>query len=153
MVSHRAMRRGFAMLDAILGGVLLAVGLAAVVTLASRSLQMERRGEREVVAAALLDEILSEVLVEGPVDYPKVFDTAGACEAPFEDWEFEVVIEAQGLGDPHRVTAIVRDPAGGEHRCATLMAPRTNDEPRPTRKPTTPLDRDQRNEERRLGSV
>lgn len=81
MVSHRAMRRGFAMLDAILGGVLLAVGLAAVVTLASRSLQMERRGEREVVAAALLDEILTEVLVEGPVDYPKVFDTAGACEA------------------------------------------------------------------------
>lgn len=143
---HRAPRRGFALLDALLGGLLLAIALAAVLSLAARSLQMERAGEEEVVAAALLDEALALVLVEGPVDYPKLHDTAGRFDPPFSDWEFEIVIEAQGLGDPWRVLAQVRSPSGNTYDCGTLMAPRPDEAPIVMRRPAQRLEREERYE-------
>lgn len=145
----RSTRRGFALIDAILGGLLLAISLTAVLSLAARSLQMERRGEHEVVAAALLDELLSMVLVEGPAEYQKLHDTNGRFDSPFEDWEFDIVIEAQGLGDPWRVTATVRDPQGGTHRCGTLIAPRLEHAPEPERRPVKRLEREERYEQQR----
>ncbi|MBM4111836.1 MAG: hypothetical protein FJ253_00425 [Phycisphaerae bacterium] len=141
--------RGFALLDVILGGLLLAVALAAVLSLAARSLQMERRGEHEVVAAALLDGLLAMVVVEGPSEFTKLHDTNGRCDPPFDDWEFDIVIEAQGLGDPWRVTASVRDPAGGTHRCGTLVAPRLEQAPEPERQPPQRIEREDRYEQLR----
>lgn len=141
--------RGFALLDAILGGLLLAMALAAVLSLAARSLQMERRGENEVVAAALLDELLSMVLVEGPAEYPKRHDLAGRFDPPFDAWEYELQIEAQGLGDPWRVVALVRDPVGSVHRCGTLIAPRLDEVPEPARRPPKRIDREERIEQNR----
>lgn len=142
-------RRGFALIDAILGGVLLAVALAAILSLAARSLQMERRGESEVTAAALLDELLAMVLVEGPAEFQKVHDTSGRCDPPFDDWEYDIVIEAQGLGDPWRVTATVRDPAGSTHVCGTLIAPRNENAPEAERRPPKRIEREERYEQLR----
>ncbi|MBX3354727.1 MAG: hypothetical protein KF724_03400 [Phycisphaeraceae bacterium] len=138
--------RGYALIDALLGGLLLAIALVAVLSLSARSLQMERAGEEEVVAASLLDEVLSLVLAEGPVDFPKVHDTAGRFDPPFGDWEFEVLIEAQGLGDPWRVLAIVRSPSGATYRCGTLLAPRPEDAPIIMRRPPQRLEREDRYE-------
>lgn len=66
MVTRRLQRRGFALIDAIIGGALLALALTGVVTLSQRSLVMLQRGEREAIAASMLDELLSEVVTEGP---------------------------------------------------------------------------------------
>ena len=62
MVMRRRCRRGFALLDAILGGAMLALGLAGVVSLSQRALAMLQRGEREAMAAAMLDELLGQVI-------------------------------------------------------------------------------------------
>ena len=79
-------RRGFALVDVIIGGVLLAVGLAVIISLNSRSLANQVDGERQLTASWLADELLSMVLVNGPVDYPKMNDTSGRFEPPFEEF-------------------------------------------------------------------
>ncbi|MSR18475.1 MAG: hypothetical protein EXS00_04780 [Phycisphaerales bacterium] len=140
-------RRGFALMEVVIAGMILAVGLAGVVSIATRSLAMQQRGEREVASAALLDEILGLVLAEGPTDFPKLHDMSGKCDPPWSDFEYEVTIEDGGLGDPYEVMALVRDPTGREHRVATRIAGRAGEEPNPDRAPTTPLDRRARDEE------
>jgi Tfp pilus assembly protein PilV len=81
MVNRRRTRRGFALIDAILGGALLALGLASVVTLSQRSLAMLQRGEHEAMAAAMLDELLAQVVVEGPRRYSEVRESTGRLAA------------------------------------------------------------------------
>ena len=101
-------RRGVALMDAILGGLMLAIALGAILTLASRSTAIQAEGSKRLVAAWLLDELLSMVLMEGPIDYPKIHATHGGFDAPFEEFEFDVNINDIGLGKPFLVTATVR---------------------------------------------
>ncbi len=145
---HFAARRGFALIDAILGGLLLAFGLAAVVTLSQRSLAMLQRGEREAQASALLDELLGQVITEGPVEFARRRPVAGKCDEPWNDWTFTIDISSNGEGDAWDVLARVQDINGVEHRCATKVAPReVNDVPE--RKPEQPIDREDRFEKKK----
>lgn len=148
MVKRPAARRGFALLDAILGGTLLAVGLAGVVTLSQRSLVMLHRGEQEALAAAMLDELLAGVVTEGPTAYSQVRETAGRLRAPWPDWEFAVEIRGGAVGDPADVVAMVRSPEGIEYRCATRVAPHDENLPPDERAPEKPLDRTGRFDEK-----
>lgn len=147
MVTRRASRRGFALLDAILGGVLLAVGLAGVVTLSQRSLVMLQRGEHEAMAAAMLDELLAGVVTEGPSAYAQVREPAGRMPAPWPDWEYSVEIRTGAVGDPMDVVAMVRSPEGIEYRCATRVAPHDDTLPPDERAPETPIDRGGRHDQ------
>jgi hypothetical protein len=135
-------RRGFALVDAIVAGILLAVGLAAIISLGSRALSLQQRGEREIVAASLLDELLSTVLMEGPADYVQLHPTSGRFDDPFGDFEFEVMIEDGSAGVPFKVTAVVRHDSGDSFLCETLIAPKLGEEPDPPRAPLEPIDRD-----------
>jgi len=141
MVTRRAQRPGFALLDAILGGALLALGLAGVVTLSQRALAMLQRGEREAMAAAMLDDLLGQVVTEGPSDFARNRQVAGRLQPPWPDWEFRVDLEAGGLGDPVDVTATVIDPTGVTYRCATRVAPHDDRLPPEDRRPTEAIDR------------
>ena len=143
-----AARRGFALIDAILGGLLLAFGLAAVVTLSQRSLSMLQRGEREAQASALLDELLGQVLAEGPVDFSHRRPVAGKFDAPWNEWSFAIDLSSNGDGDAWDVVARVQDINGVEHRCATKVAAR-NPNDVPERKPEQPIDRKDRFEKRK----
>lgn len=144
--AHRArtLRRGWALVDVIIGGVILAVGLAAVIGLVERSLAMQQRAEREMIAAHLLDGILNEVLALGPVDWMMNQSNEGDCDAPHDDWQWSITITKQGLGDPYRVLAVVTDRNGQEYTVDTLMAPRLTDAEDPAREPETPIDRQER---------
>lgn len=146
MVTHRSRRlaRGWALLDVIIGGVILGIGLAAVISIAERSLAMQQRSERELVAAELLDGLLSEVLSVGIADWELTRASSGTFDAPFEEWEWELDIDKQGLGDPYRVLATARDRRGSEFRVETLMAPRPENTQDPERAPTEPIDRQAR---------
>lgn len=137
-------RKGFALLDAILGGALLALGLAGVVTLSQRSLAMLQRGEHEAIAAAMLDELLSQVVTEGPGEFARNRESAGRMAAPWPDWEFSVEVVPNGEGDPADVRAMVRDPLGREYRCATRVAPHDDTAAPEERAPSEPIDRTQR---------
>jgi hypothetical protein len=145
--AHRDRRRGFALLDAILGGALLALGLAGLVSLSQRSLAMLQRGEREAMAAAMLDELLAQVVTEGPNAFARTRSTGGRMPEPWPDWEFSVEIQAGEVGDPFDVTAMVRDPDGSEFRSATRVAPHDDQQMPPARAPTVPVDRATRFEE------
>jgi hypothetical protein len=131
-------------MDVILAGVMLGVGLAVMLSLASRSLAMQVEGQRQVVAAWLADELLSMVLVEGPVVYPQLYPTHGRFEAPFEGYEYELDIEDIGLREPMRVTATVRWAHGRDTReigAQTYIAVRQQEDPLEMRAPLEPIDR------------
>lgn len=148
MVKRPSARRGFALLDAILGGILLAVGLAGVVTLSQRSLAMLQRGEHEAIAAAMLDELLAGVVTEGPGAYAQVRQPSGRMPAPWPDWEYSVELHGTGSGDAVDVIATVWSPVGIEYQCATRVAPHDDTLPPDERAPEQPVDRAGRFEQR-----
>ena len=145
--SHRSRsRRGFALMDVIVGGVMLGIGLGVVLTLASRALASQAQGEKQMVAAWLLDELLAMVVVEGPVEFPHLQSTHGRFDPPFDEFEFDVNLEDLGVGQPFLVTATVRWLRGREERqvqAQTYIAPRFIDPENPfdDRIPIEPIDR------------
>ena len=144
--SSRRVRRGFALVDVILGGMLLAIGLASIISLATRALKSQTDGEKQMTAAWLCDEMLALVVVDGPVDYPRQHDTSGQFEFPFQEFSFDLEIVNQGVDLPYVVTATVSWPAGRGMRnvqVATLIADR-KDDPEETRVPEEPIDREER---------
>ena len=70
-------RRGIALMDVILGALMLGIGLTVIVSLASRSISLQAQSQRQLTAAWLVDELLAMVLVEGPVTSPKLHATDG----------------------------------------------------------------------------
>jgi len=143
----RAHRRGIALMDAIIGAVILGVGLAVVISISSRALARQTDGERRTTAAWLADELLNMVIVEGPVDYPKAYDLTGRFDAPFQDFYYELNLDDQGLGLPFRVTAFVRWEAGArwnEATVQTLIAVHGGDPIMDQRAPLEPVDREAR---------
>lgn len=139
-------RRGFALIDVIVGGVMLGIGIAALITVSARAMASQMEGERQLTASWLADELLSMVLVEGPVNYPKLHDTYGGFEKPFEQYEFEVDIQDQGPRQPFRVIAFIRWPSPRGMReisVETLIADRMEEE-QALRMPIDILDRESR---------
>ena len=142
-------RRGFALVDAIIGGVILAIGLAALLSLSARALSMQQQGEVEIVGAHLVDEILSTVLTEGPQDFRDLYDTFGRFDEPFGNYEYEVSLDDRGIGMPWRVVATVRHvQTGATFSAESMIADRGGTEPNPARAPTEPIDRQARYEEK-----
>ena len=139
--------RGIALVDVIIGSVLLAIGLAVVISMTARAMAMQTDGEKQLTASWLADELLNMVLVEGPVEYPKLHDTSDRFDAPFDDYEFDVGIEDLGPYQPFRVTATIRWANGHGVRqiqAQTLIAERGGDPQMEHREPLDPIDREER---------
>lgn len=148
MVSRRVQlgSRGFVLVDAIMGGILLGMALVSIIGLTGSSLSAQARGEQLQTAAALADERLNLVLATGVEGYSSVFPMKGPCDAPFELYSYEVTFAGQGDGSPYLVKAEIRWDGGAGGRAQTLaietlIAPRVGDTPDPDRKPTETLDR------------
>ena len=140
-------RRGFALLDVVIAGVILAIGLATLFSLTSRSLEAQREGEIKVLAAGMLDSLLSEVLLEGPADYQDLHSSAGRGDFPYEEFEYRLRISDPGVGEPYEVLATVTHDTGRTYECETLIAAKLGEEPDPIREPQEPIDREARYEE------
>lgn len=144
MVSVWRTSRGFALIEALAASVVLGLGLVAVMGLTARAISAQTRGETLAKAAMLADERLSLVLACGVEGYGSSFPMRGACEAPFEDFSFEVTIREGTSGDPAFVVAEIFWTRGGEQRSIaveTLIAPRLGDEPDPDRRPDETVER------------
>lgn len=136
--------RGVALMEAIVGGALLGIGLAVLLAISSQSISQQRLGEERIVAAALLDELLNEVLMEGPLDYQAAYDLAGQFDSPFQNYTYR--IDLQNLGDiePYRVTATVYWVSNGIERSETietLIAQPRGENLEEIRIPGVPIDR------------
>jgi hypothetical protein len=144
--SDRRRRRGVALADAIIGGVMLSIGLAVILTVTARSMARQTQGEKRLTAAWLADELLNMVLVEGPDEYSLLYDTAGRFYPPFEQYTYEVFIEDLGRNVPFRVGAEVRwsDRQRDAIFVETLICLREEDEDKELREPYEPVDREER---------
>lgn len=136
-------RRGIALIDALVGGIMLSVGLAGLTSVVGRSLKMQTTAEKRITASWLADEILNMVLAEGPRQYTRAYDLEGDFDEPFEQFSFEITIEDPPLGVPANVTATVYW-ATGEVVLEGLIAERQGDEPNEPREPEEFVDRDAR---------
>ena len=74
-------RNGLALIDVIIGSAMLAVGLAVVISMSSRSLVRQGNAERQITASWLADELLTMVLVVGPDEYAKSYPNSGQFES------------------------------------------------------------------------
>ncbi len=145
-VTRRRGFRGFALVDAIMGGILLGLALVSIIGLTGTSLSAQAKGEQLQTAAALADERLNLVLATGVEGYSSVFPMKGPCDSPFEQYSFEVTFVSQGDSNPYLVKAEIRWDTGAGARAQslvveTLIAPRLGDDPDPDRKPLETLDR------------
>lgn len=138
-------RRGMALLDVLIGGVMLGIGLSVILSLTSRSLALQTDGEKRMTASWLADEILTMILVEGPDRYPRLYDTSGRYSEPFDGFSYEVQIEDLGRGAPYRATARVRwsDRSNDVLQVETLIALRIEAEEQ-LREPYDRVDRIER---------
>ena len=144
--TSRRSHKGFALIDVIVGGVMIIIGVAAMISITSRSLTAQAEGEQILQASWLADELLNMVLVEGPIEYPKIHDSFGRFEEPFANFEYEVDIQDQGPRQPFRVVAYIRWPrmrGMREISVETLIAARLGEE-LVLRMPIDILDRESR---------
>lgn len=135
---------GFALVDVIVGAILLGVALAVVIGLSGSAISAQARGRDLQIAAMLADEQLNLVLARGPDNYSGRFAESGPCEAPFENYRYELKFTGGSLTDPYRVAATISWVSGVTPQSLTietLVAARTGDEPDPIRMPETPVDR------------
>jgi Tfp pilus assembly protein PilV len=138
-------RRGLALLDVIVGSAMLAIGLAVVISMSSRSLSRQTNAEQQITASWLADEILSMILVVGPDEYAKAYPDQGRFQPPFETFHFEIDIEDESLYLPLRAVATVSwDAIGGAHsiHMETMIARRHGEVV--ARVPAEPVNREER---------
>jgi len=133
-----------ALVDALVATVLLGLALAVIMSLVSRALTIQRQGEQMETAAMLIDEQLNLILARGPDNYASRFGLAGKCEAPFQQFAYQLSLEGGSGGDAYLVTASVTWEDGGRQRresVQTRIAARRGDEPDPDRKPSETVER------------
>jgi len=147
---RRVRRSGFALMDAVIAGILLSIGMVAVLSVAGQALSLARRGEVDVRAAAAMDEVLSMVLTEGPRDFPEMHPTSGVFEdgSPYEDFQYSVRIDQGGSGVPAEVEVTLTHDSGRSYRVVTRMAEKRGEEPDPVRTPSSAIDRQSRIEQK-----
>jgi len=135
-------RRGAALLDVVIGGVVLAIGMTVVLSLTSRSIAWQADGERRLVASWLADELLSMVMVEGPNEYERIYDSNGRFQPPFEDYQYELDITELSITEPYLVTATISWDHGRSSRSIqvqSFITQRSGEEE--DRAPVEPIDR------------
>jgi hypothetical protein len=138
-------RKGLALIDVIIGSVMLAVGLAVVISMSSRSLLRQSNAERQITASWLADELLTMALVVGPDEYVKIYPDSGKFDPPYEEYSYEIQLGDDSLYEPVQTTAtIFWDIYGTTHSISveTLIA-RRHGEP-VDRLPAETIDRDAR---------
>ena len=145
-MGHR--RHGVILLDVILAAIVLALGLTIIVSLSTQSLARQIEGEHRMTASWLADELLSLILVEGPVDYSNAHPGSGRFDPPFEDYSWEVNIQHIGDWEPYIVDATILWNARSGPTSLTVntrIAMRQGEEEEVLpREPLEPLDRESR---------
>jgi len=141
----RSARRGFLLVDVLVGAVLLGIALAAILTVSMRALSVQRQAADLRRAAMVADEVMGVVHAFGYEDYERVIDSSGPAPAPHERYAYEVDVDENGTGAAADVAVTARwRSATGSPRSFILeamIAPRLGEEPDPNRTPPEPVDR------------
>jgi len=149
-------RHGVILLEVIVAAIVLALGLTVVISLSTQSMSRQLDGERRMTAAWLADELLSMVVVEGPRNFANAEPAGwigsdardGHFPPPFQDYSYELDLEAIGDYQPYNVTATINWLDGSRKKQLVIMTKIASrhgeeDEELP-REPIEPLDREGR---------
>ena len=138
-------RHGFALIDVIIGSAMLAIGLAVVISMSSRSLSRQSNAQRQITASWLADEMLAMALVVGPEEYAKSYPRRGRFEPPFDEFTFDLDFEDKSLYLPIRAVATISWEAAKSMHSVEIetMIARLHGEPVP-QVPAEPVDREER---------
>lgn len=145
MVAPRARSsRGFALVDVLVGAILIGISLAVIIGLTGQSITAQRRGEELATAANLADEQLQLLLARGPDEYAKRFRLEGPCDPPFQDYSYKLVISGGSTNRPYNISCEINWMSGRSPQSViieTLMASRDggDGEPDPLRTPDQPV--------------
>lgn len=149
-------RHGVILLEVILAAIVLALGLTVVISLSTQSMSRQLDGERRMTAAWLADELLSMVVVEGPRNFANAEPSGwlgadardGHFPPPFQEYSYELDLEAIGDFQPYNVTATINWLDGSRKKQLVIMtkiASRHGEEDEESpREPIEPLDREGR---------
>lgn len=99
--------RAFALVDVLVGAILVGVSLSVLIGLAGRAVSAQARGEELSTAASLADEQLQMVLARGPDDYAKHFKLEGACDAPFDKYYYKLEFTGGSASKPYNVVCTI----------------------------------------------
>jgi len=147
MQQHDA-RRGVALMDVLIAALLLGVGLAVTLSMASQALRAEQTGEWRLTASWLADEALAMVVAMGPAAYQQSEPMEGRFQPPFDQFDWTLELTRPSEWEAWNATATVSwQDRGGVMSVSidTLIAPRQGDEDDPMNwKPDEPLDRESR---------
>lgn len=139
MVGRARERRGFLLVDIIVGTVLLGVALGGILVVSTRALAMQRDAADLRQAGMVADEVMSTVYAYGTEEYTRVLRARGRASEPFERFEYRVDIDNGRAGEADEVNVLVTwQSATGQPRSFeldALIAPRLGDEPDPNRRP------------------
>ncbi|MBX3357762.1 MAG: hypothetical protein KF745_04970 [Phycisphaeraceae bacterium] len=142
-------RGGFALVDVITASVLMGIALAVAIGISGHAISSQARGRDLQTAAALADEQLSLVLARGPDDYARRYPTRGECDAPFQDFTYDLALTGGSASEPVRVKCTIswaRASTPQSIAIETLVAPRLvagSEEPDPPRNPNETITRPQ----------
>ncbi len=117
--------RAFALVDVVIAGMILAIGLGAILSLSGRSITAAQRGEELATAAMLADEQLNMVLARGPDDYARRFGLEGVCDEPFTNYRYRLEFAGgRSVGEVYdvRVTIEWGGGAGGTSSSASAAS-------------------------------
>jgi Tfp pilus assembly protein PilV len=141
-------RRGVALMDVLIAALLLGVGLAVTLSMASQALRAEQTGEWRLTASWLADESLAMVVAMGPAAYQQSEPMEGRFRPPFDQFDWTLELNRPSEWEAWNATATVSwQDRGGVMSVSidTLIAPRQGDEDDPVNwKPDEPLDRESR---------
>jgi hypothetical protein len=132
-----------------LAALMLGVGLAVTLSIASTALQAEQTGERRLTASWLADETLAMVLAVGPRTYMLSEPMDGTFEPPFDRFDWVLELNQPSDWEAWEATATVTwQDRGGPLAVSidTRIASRqgeVSDDPY-NWKPIEPLDREER---------
>lgn len=141
--------RGVALLDVMLAALMLGVGLAVTLSIASGALRAEQTGEHRLTASWLADEALAMVVAMGPRKYLLGEPMDGYFEPPFERFSWMLDLQQPSDWEAWHATATVTwQDRGGPMSVSidTRIAPRQGEiEDDPYNwKPIDPVDREER---------
>ncbi len=135
----RVVRRGFLLVDVIVGTVLLGIALGGILAVSVRALSMQREAADLRQAGMVADEVMSTIHAYGTEEYTQVLRPRGRAGEPFERFEYEVDVDNGRSGEANEVNIRVWwQSATGHPRSFVLdalIAPRLGDQPDPNRQP------------------
>ena len=100
-------QKAFAIMEVIIGTILLGIGLGTVSSIATRSLSSQTRAEYQLTASWLADGLLAQILVDGPIGFQEMQPNEGTFEEPFEKFRYELKFVETDKYQPWEVTARV----------------------------------------------